>query len=139
MFKPELIQRVFRFGIVGLAVMGFFMGLNWLLAPTLGKDWAFLAAYPPAVALHYGLNKWWTFGCERTDAARQIGEYLAMVFVTFLIQAAVFKTVTHFTTLPSWIAAGVANAVQMVVTFVVMQRRVFAPAAPALEGKSGTP
>lgn len=132
MFKPELIRRVLRFGLVGAFVMGVFMGLNWLLEPRLGRDGAFLAAYIPAVGLHFCLNKWWTFGCERTDSARQAGEYLLMVLVTFLIQAAVFKTITHFTLLPSWLAAGVANAAQMIVTFLVMQRRVFAagPASP---------
>lgn len=131
MFKPEFIRRVLRFALVGGFVMGVFMGLNWLLAPKLGADGAFLAAYVPAVALHFCLNKWWTFGCERTDSARQVGEYLVMVLVTFLIQAVVFKTLTHFTPLPSWLAAGVANAAQMIVTFLVMQRRVFASAAVA--------
>jgi putative flippase GtrA len=133
MFKPELIRRLLRFGIVGIIVMGVFMGLNWLLAPSLGKDGAFLAAYVPAVSLHFCLNKWWTFGCERTDSTRQVGEYLVMVFVTFLIQAAVFKTLTSFTALPSWLAAGAANAAQMIVTFVVMQRRIFARATSVAE------
>jgi putative flippase GtrA len=125
MFKPELVRRVVRFGIVGGVVMGVFTGLNWLLAPKLGQDPAFLVAYVPAVALHFCLNKWWTFGCTRQDAGRQAGEYFAMVLVTFLIQAAVFKLLTHFTELPSWVAAGVANVAQMAVTFVVMQRRIF--------------
>lgn len=128
MFKPELIRRVLRFGLVGVVVMLVFMGLNWLLAPVLGRDGAFLAAYPPAVALHFGLNKWWTFGGARGDATRQVGEYLLMVLATFLIQAAVFKLLTHFTTMPSWVDAGMANAAQMIVTFLVMQRRIFAPA-----------
>ncbi len=105
--------------------MGVFTGLNWLLAPMLGEDPAFLVAYVPAVALHFCLNKWWTFGCTRQDSGRQLGEYFAMVLVTFLIQAAVFKLLTHFTELPSWIAAGVANVAQMAVTFVAMQRRIF--------------
>ncbi len=126
MFKPELFPRVFRFALTGGAVMLFFMGLNWLLAPLLGEDGAFLAAYLPAVALHFGLNKWWTFGCGRTDVRRQVSQYLLMVLLTFLIQAAVFKVLIYFTPLPSWLAAGAANAAQMIVTFVMMQRRVFA-------------
>ena len=109
--------------------MGVFTGLNWLLAPTLGEDPAFLVAYVPAVALHFCLNKWWTFGNERNDTARQVGEYLLMVLVTFVIQAGIFKLLTTFSPLPSWIAAGAANLGQMVVSFLVMQRRVFAPAA----------
>jgi len=127
MLKPESIHRVFRFGLVGLIVMLVFTGLNWLLAPSLGPNGAFFTAYPVAVALHFCLNKWWTFRCERTDSGRQVGEYLVMVLVTFLIQVAVFKTLLRFTALPSWCAAGMANAAQMAITFVVMQRRIFVP------------
>lgn len=143
MFKPELLQRVVamvrrvlrfsivRFGIVGLVVMLSFMGFNWLFARWLTADWAFLAAYPLSVTLHFCLNKWWTFGCARKDSGRQVGEYLLMVGITFLVQAAVFKAVTHFTPLAPWIAAGVANVAQMVITFLAMQRRIFAPLAPS--------
>lgn len=130
MFKPELVRRVIRFGLVGVVVMLVFTALNWLLAPRLGEDPAFLAAYVPAVALHFCLNKWWTFGCTRNDTGRQVGAYLVMVGVTFLIQAAVFKLLTHFTPMPSWLAAGTANVAQMFVTFLVMQRRVFVGPAP---------
>lgn len=127
MFKPELLQRVLRFGIVGLVVMLVFMGLNWTFAHWLAADWAFLAAYPLSLALHFCLSKWWTFGSARRTSGRQVGEYLVMVGVTFLVQAAVFKAVTHFTPLAPWLAAGVANVAQMAITFLAMQRRIFAP------------
>ena len=94
----------------------------------LGAQRGFLVAYPPSVALHFALNKWWTFGDTRRDAGRQVAEYLAMVAVTFVIQWAVFSAMEAVTTLPSWFNAGVANAVQMGVTFAVMRWRVFAAA-----------
>jgi putative flippase GtrA len=127
MRNRALLEKMVRFGLVGLTVMAFFMGLNWLLARWLGADGAFLAAYVPALTLHFLLNKWWTFGDRRNHSRRQIGEYLAMVAVTFLIQMTVFKLVTHLTAWPSWLAAGAANAAQMAITFLVMQRRIFAP------------
>lgn len=126
MFKPELLRQILRFGLVGGTVMLFFTGLNWLLAPRLGTDPAFVVSYVPAVVLHFLLNKWWTFGSTRPDTRRQIGEYLAMVLVTFAIQVAVFKAITLITVLPSWVAAGLANAAQMAVTFLAMRRRIFA-------------
>ena len=129
MFKPDLVKTVIRFGVVGGLVMLAFTGLNWLLAPLLGTDPAFIVAYVPAVILHFCLNKWWTFGCKRNDTSRQVGAYLLMVGVTFLIQAAVFKLLTHFTSMPSWQAAALANVAQMAVTFVVMQRRIFVGSA----------
>lgn len=122
---PPLAARILRYGVVGGLVMGVFTGLNWLLGHWLGKDVSFILAYPPAVSLHFWLNKKWTFGCTRTDAARQVSEYLLMVLVTFLIQAAVFKLLTSMTALPGWEAAGAANAAQMVVTFFAMQFGIF--------------
>ena len=122
-------RRILRYAVVGVVVMAVFTSLNWLLGLRLGKDASFILAYPPAVALHFWLNKHWTFGCRRTDAKRQVSEYLAMVLVTFLVQAAVFGALTRLTALPGWAAAGIANAAQMAITFLVMQYRIFRPGA----------
>lgn len=132
MTTPTLFQRVLRYGVVGGLVMGVFTGLNWLLGHWFGKDLSFLIAYPPAVSLHFWLNKKWTFGCTRTDSARQLSEYLVMVLVTFAIQALVFKALTASTSLPGWAAAGAANAAQMVITFLAMQFHIFGR-TPALK------
>jgi putative flippase GtrA len=126
MVNQNLFWRVMRFAVVGGTVMVIFSALNWFFGRWMGRQAAFLVSYPPAIALHFCLNKWWTFGCQRTDATRQISEYLVMVAVTFLLQWAVFTALSAWTPLPGWLAAAVANAAQMVVTFVVMQRRVFA-------------
>ena len=128
MVNQDLFRRVVRFGVVGGMVLVLFAFLNWLLGHWMGKQAAFLLAYPPALALHFSLNKWWTFGCERTDMARQVGEYLAMVVVTFVIQWAVFTALITWTPVPGWLAAAAANAAQMMVTFFAMQRKVFAGA-----------
>jgi putative flippase GtrA len=106
------IRRPARFAVVGVIVMGVFMGLNRLFGQEFGKDVSFILAYPPAVALHFWLNKKWTFSSKRTDSGRQASEYLIMVVITFAIQAAVFKALTVSTALP-------------VVTFLVMQYRIF--------------
>lgn len=127
--KPELVRHVVRFAIVGGVVMLFFMGLNWLFGQWAGPTVAFLLAYPPALALHYSLNKWWTFGCERTDTAKQVSEYLGMVAITFVVQYVFFWLANHVLGLPGWLAAGIANAAQMALTFVIMRRRVFASSA----------
>lgn len=128
--KPELIQRLLRFASVGLLVMIVFMGLNWLFGRWLGPTTAFLAAYPPALLLHFSLNKWWTFGCARADAGRQVSEYLGMVVITFGVQYGFFWLAHERLGLAGWLSAGVANAAQMALSFVIMQRRVFAAARP---------
>lgn len=132
MFKHELIFRALRFGVVGGAVTIVFMGLNWWFADRgFSADLAYLAAYPLAVALHFGLSKWWTFGDRGAVRTRQVSEYLVMMVVVFLIQTAVFKALTHFTSLAPWLASGVATVAQMVLAFLAMYRRVFAPVTPS--------
>lgn len=126
MFKQELIRRLFRFGLVGGLVTLVFMGLNWWFAQWLSADCAYFAAYPLAVLLHFCLNKWWTFGNRGAVRPRQVSEYGAMMITAFLIQTAVFKILTHFTPMAPWVASGVATVAQMALSFLVMQRRVFA-------------
>lgn len=124
--KREHISQVFRFAVVGGAVMVFFMGLNWLFGRWMGRQAAFLLAYPPSLAMHFSLNKWWTFGCQRSDMGRQVSEYLVMVVVTFILQWGVFTALGAWTPLAGWVCAGAANAAQMAVTFFMMRQRVFA-------------
>lgn len=128
MLNSELMQRVLRFGLVGGMVTLFFMGLNWWLAPRMGANLAFFAAYPPTIALHFSLNKWWTFRDQSAVGRRQVSSYLLMTLVAFLIQTACFKLLVHFTSIPAWIASGLSTVAQMVLAFVVMQVRVFASA-----------
>ena len=130
MLPRALLYRLLRFGIVGGGVTLVFMGLNWWFARWLSADLAYLAAYPLAVALHFCLNKWWTFGDQGAVRTRQVSEYLAMMLVAFLIQTAVFKILTHFTTLAPWMASGVATVAQMALAFLFMHRRVFPAASP---------
>jgi putative flippase GtrA len=120
-----LFPRLVRYAVVGVVVMAVFTGLNWALEHRFGNFTSFLIAYPPAVALHFWLNKTWTFGSKRTDSARQLSEYAVMVVVTFAIQAGVFKLLTSFTGIPGWAASGCANAAQMAITFAAMQFRIF--------------
>jgi putative flippase GtrA len=122
---PEVL-RVIRFAVVGLTVMVAFMGLNALFGLWLGPHAAFLCAYVPAVLLHFSLNKWWTFTDRRPIDARQVREYVIASIITFLIQWPVFTLAHQVVGLPGWLAAGVANGAQMVVSFVLLQWRVFA-------------
>ena len=126
MVKPEFFWKLARFGTVGIGVMVVFMALNGVLGFWLREQVAFLCAYPPAVALHFFLNKRWTFADQRTASARQVSEYAVMVGVTFVIQWGVFTALRAWTTWPGWLAAGAANVAQMAVSFLMMQVRVFA-------------
>jgi putative flippase GtrA len=124
-----------RFGCVGVAVTLFFMGLNALFARGLGlgAQAAFLASYPPALALHFTLNKLWTFGDRRATSARHIGDYLFSVVATFLIQWPAFTALHGIFHLAGWAAAGGANLIQMTASYLLLRRRVFGAAEAGKE------
>jgi putative flippase GtrA len=121
-----------RFACVGVAVTLFFMGLNALLSRGLGlgAQAAFLASYPPALALHFTLNKLWTFGDRRATSARHVGDYLFSVVATFLIQWPAFTALHGMFHMAGWVAAGGANAIQMTASYVLLRRRVFGAEQP---------
>jgi putative flippase GtrA len=120
-------NRLVRFACVGVIVTLFFMALNKVLSQALGwgAQAAFLASYPPALALHFGLNKWWTFGDRRSTSARHVGDYLFSVVATFLIQWPAFNALHGILHLAGWAAAGGANAIQMIASYLLLKQRVF--------------
>jgi putative flippase GtrA len=132
--KPTLtavpLGKLLRFATVGIVVMGVFMALNWLLGRSMGEQAAFLCAYPPALLLHFLLNKIWTFENRERVSGRQVRDYVFMVGLTFVIQWGVFTALRAWTVWPAWGAAGLANVAQMTVSFVLMQARVFAIRSP---------
>ncbi len=128
--RHQFVLKLARFGVVGAVVTLAFMALNWWFAPTLGANLAYFAAYPLAVGLHFCLNKWWTFADKGGVKKRQVSEYLGMMAVAFVIQTAVFKILIYSTAIAPWLASGVATVAQMALSFLVMQRRIFAAARP---------
>ncbi len=125
MLQSESIRRLVRFGLVGVIVMFCFMLLNWLFGRIWSPQAAFFAAYPPALVLHFLLNKKWTFRDRRATSGRHVAEYLYTVVVTFLIQWPVFVLCLHVLGWKAWFAAGVANIAQMTASFLFLQLRVF--------------
>jgi putative flippase GtrA len=135
MLKRLLSHRLVRFGAVGGIVTVCFMGFNALLGRGLGlaPSVAFLVAYPPALFLHFTLNKLWTFGDARSTSSRHLAEYFYSVVVTFLIQWPSFLLLQSVLKLPGWAAAGGANIVQMSASYALLRLRVFNGSAPAEE------
>jgi putative flippase GtrA len=133
-FRKLFSHRLVRFAAVGGTVTVIFMGLNALFSRTFGlsPSTAFLAAYPPALFVHYTLNKLWTFGDSRKTSGRHVAEYLTAVAITFAIQWPCFQLLHTYLHLRGWIAAGGANVLQMAASYALLKWRVFKK-SPALE------
>jgi putative flippase GtrA len=129
--SKTLFWKVVRYGIVGVVVALTFAALNWLFGHWLGKWQSYLIAYPPALVIHFFLNRKWTFGYAGRDLSRQVFEYAVMAAATFAIQSGVFAIMVAKTQLPGWFDALAANAAQVIVTFLVMHFRIFRHPSPA--------
>ena len=129
--KQEFILKLLRFGLVGGTVTLVQMGLTKVFTGWWGDQKGYLIAYPFALTVHFLLNKWWTFGSKRRDSAKQVSEYLVMAGVTFLIQWGIYSAVVKFTPITPAFASLIANAAQMAITYVAMDRRIFASPSKA--------
>ncbi|MDX2187068.1 MAG: GtrA family protein [Opitutaceae bacterium] len=123
---PDNAFQILRFVLVGGTVTCVFMALNHLLHRRLGRNGAFLIAYPPSVALHYALNKLWTFQDHRPTTGEQVWHYLLLTAVAFVIQWTMYQLLTRFTRMPAWMASGAATVAQMALAFLAMRAWVFA-------------
>jgi putative flippase GtrA len=134
-------RRIVRFGCVGVIVAVFFACLNGLLGRVigLGAQASFFVAYPPALALHFLLNKLWTFGERSSATHHQVGEYLFSVIVTFLVQWPAFLLLQKGIGFPGWLAAGGANLAQMSVSFLLLRWKVFNSAPKAEDRVQSNP
>ncbi len=92
----------------------------------LGDNLAFLVAYFPSIALHFFLNKAWTFGCERRDLHRQTAQYALVVAVNFAINWSLYNSALHFVTDSPVLANILALPPTMVIGYLLFSRHVFA-------------
>lgn len=114
-----------RFCVVGGTVAAFNLGLLTLFAMHFRPNVSFLLAYLPSIALHFALNKWWTFRCERNDVHRQLAQYLLVVGLNFLINFTLYNAALQWLTTNALIANFLALPVSMATGYLLFRRHVF--------------
>ena len=120
-----ILQRAFRFGLVGIFVCGVDVGLVWLLSRCLSPALAVSLAYVSAVAIHYSLNKWWVFGNQDTAYLKQICRYSLTVLACWLCTLLVFMLALHYLTPVIVIAKLIAIPPSTLLGFGMMRAFVF--------------
>ncbi len=108
--------------------MVFNLALLWFFHRFMRDNPAFIAAYFPSIALHFFLNKVWTFGCERTDLHRQAGQYAVVVAINFAINLGLYNLALITATDSPVIANILALPPTMVIGYLLFSRHVFASA-----------
>lgn len=91
-------REVAKFLTVGAVSAVVDFGVLYLAALAVGARAGFFVAYPSGVLTHFLLNKYWTFGCTRTDWAKQVVQYAVSVAAAFVVQAAVYALALRWST-----------------------------------------
>jgi putative flippase GtrA len=104
---------VVDFGVLGL--------LREWIPPTA----AFSGAYVAGAAIHFLLNKHWTFRCGRADLAKQLAEYLVVIGITYLVQLAGFRGGLALFSHNVYLAKAMAMPLGTIVGYFLLKMHVF--------------
>jgi putative flippase GtrA len=126
MFKQDRISQLIRFAVVGGLVAAVQSGLIWFFYSVagFGARTSFWAGYFPAVALHFCLTKWWTFGCQRREFG-QVIRYILAAAISAVVQFGIFNAALHWITGNPNIAYVIAAALGVALSYFMMRRKVF--------------
>jgi putative flippase GtrA len=119
--------RLFRFLLVGGVSAGVQFVVLALLTRVAGPTLAFTLAFAASTATHYTLNRRWALPSVRTDAQRQLGEYLLTVAVSYAINLGLFAFARKGLGLGVLPAAAVAIPPSTAVVWLLLNYRVFRP------------
>jgi len=117
--------RLFRFLAVGGGTAVLQVGVIAVLKRWMGETLAFSISWVVSTATHYLANRFWALPSSRHDAAKQFGEYLFTVALSYLINLAAFKLCRDGLGLSVEWSTLVAIPPSTVVVFLMLNYRVF--------------
>lgn len=120
----ETLLRLMRFLVVGGGTLGVQLAVMWLLAGRLNETLAFSIAWMVSTATHYLANRFWALPSSRHDAAKQFGEYLLTIGLSWVINTVAFELLRAAGMNQYW-AAACAVPPSTVVVFLMLNYRVF--------------
>lgn len=117
--------RLVRFLAVGGGSAGVQFVVLALLQGRMSETLAFSLSWVVSTATHYLANRFWALPSGRHDAAKQFGEYLVAVALSYVINLGAFKLCTDALGLGVMWAAFWAIPPSTVVVFLILNYRVF--------------
>ena len=121
----ESLLRVVRFLAVGGATAIWQVAILWVLKHWMSETLAFSLSWVISTATHYLANRYWALPSARLDSAKQFGEYLFTVAVSYVLNLIVFKLCREGLGMPAEWAALCAIPPSTIVVFLLLNFRVF--------------
>jgi len=124
--SPETCKRGARFAVVGGTAYGVqFLATALFLRLRLATDVAFVLGFICSTTTHYTLNRFWALPSRRTDAWRQLREYLGTAALSLAINYALFHLCLDGFGLGKLMSTAIAVPPSTVVVFLLLNYRVF--------------
>jgi putative flippase GtrA len=117
--------RFARFSVVGGGSAAVQFGVLALLKGMQSDTLAFTISWTLSTATHYLANRFWALPSGRHDPAKQFGEYLFTVAVSWVINVAAFTACQQLLGLGRMWATFWAIPTSTVVVFLLLNYRVF--------------
>lgn len=121
---PEGRKRLLRFLVVGFGTLGLQMVVFWALRKLTTETLAFSASWVVSTTTHYFANRFWALPSARQDKAKQFGEYLFTIAVSYVINLAAFKGLRAIG-VPELESTALAVPPSTVAVFLLLNFRVF--------------
>ena len=113
----------------------FDFGLIWVFIRVMPRLAAVAVAYVLAVALHFGLNRWWVFAASASPAANQLKRYALVVAACWLCTVGVTAFALATVTANVFVAKVAAIPCATLLGFFLMRDFVFRPLSGAVSGQ----
>jgi putative flippase GtrA len=120
----ESLLRVLRFLVVGGGTAVWQVAVIWMLKHWMSETAAFSLSWIASTAAHYLANRFWALPSARQDSARQFGEYLFTIAVSYAINLVTFKLCRGLGLPVEW-ATLCAIPPSTIVVFLLLNFRVF--------------
>ena len=117
--------RLVRFLIVGGGSALVQLGLLWVFNRILPEKIAFSLSWVGSTATHYLANRFWALPSARADTAKQFGEYLFTVGLSYVINLGAFIALRNGVGLGPYASTLLAIPPSTVVVFLLLNFRVF--------------
>ncbi|HEY1111016.1 MAG TPA: GtrA family protein [Opitutaceae bacterium] len=121
----ETRMRMFRFLAVGGGAAVVQILAIAALKYWMSDTWAFTISWIISTLTHYLANRFWALPSARSDAAKQLGEYLFTVALSYVINVLAFKACREWLGLSIEWATVAAIPPSTVVVFLMLNYRVF--------------
>jgi putative flippase GtrA len=133
MHRQALSRKLARAAISGGLVAAFNFSCLWLFLHFFGVHSSFSFAFLLALAAHFTLSKFWTFGDRSPAWRRQLPQYLMVAAVSYLVQFLIVHACIDFFNLNPLIASLFAIPASTFTGFFLMQIWVFSTSPPPSE------